>query len=201
VGDLPRIVSAHWTEISVVSALIADASESLDLAAWLVPDPATRREVLTARLRFELSHLFMFGTTQVLDDRSAVAVWVRRHRPIPPSAHLSRPIRDCGAEAAARFEMLDKALEAAHPTRPHHHLAFLAVNTESRHTGRAAALLTKYHAHLDHAGMPAYAQAPDPATQAFLARHGYNPTELLHLPDGPTLYPMWRPPSGRSTED
>jgi RimJ/RimL family protein N-acetyltransferase len=43
-------------------------------------------------------------------------------------------------------------------------------------------------------GSPAYLESSNAANMAFYRRLGFVPTGEITLPDGPSLYPMWRDP-------
>ena len=49
------------------------------------------------------------------------------------------------------------------------------------------------HAILDRNGTPAYLEASDPAKRDIYRTHGYADFgDPIQLPDGPSMYPMWR---------
>ena len=94
--------------------------------------------------------------------------------------------------------MLDALFDQHHPTDPHHHLAFLAVHPDQQGQGLGSALLADYHARLDQRGVAAYLEASCERNRDLYLRHGYRPMgEPFRLPDGPPMWPMWRPPAGR----
>jgi GNAT superfamily N-acetyltransferase len=200
VNNLPPIVKAGYREGDAIAALIADAFQPLDPVAWLVPDPQNRRTILAANFRILVEHAFFFGEAHVFDDRSGVAVWFDRSRPIPPPVHYARRLAAACEPYTDRFEILDKLFDAHHPTEAHHHLAFLAVAPDEQYTGRGTALLQHHHARLDRVGLPAYLEASSTRSRDLYARHGYVERECFHLPNGSAFYPMWRPARFAATE-
>ncbi len=55
------IRAARWADKYPVAALIADALQPSPLAAWLVPDPQQRRQVLTDVAAIWVEHAMFFG--------------------------------------------------------------------------------------------------------------------------------------------
>jgi hypothetical protein len=57
-----------------------------------------------------------------------------------------------------------------------------------------SALLRHHHARLDTHGEPAALIAISPESRNLYQRHHYTTTDTIQLPDGPTLWVMWRQP-------
>jgi GNAT superfamily N-acetyltransferase len=197
-----RIVPASLNYAGTLANLIAEAFQHLDIACWLVGDPAERRRVLGGNFRLFVDHALTYGTVHTTVDRAAVAVWLPA-APIPDiadyDAHLALV---CGAHTD-RFRALDAAMHAAHPAGPpHEHLAFLAVHPQRQGAGVGSALLAHRHRLLDAQGTPAYLEASSERSRALYLRHGYRRLgePLRPAPDGPPMWPMWRqPPSPWAT--
>ena len=94
----------------------------------------------------------------------------------------------------------DEALEARHPAGiRHQHLAMIAVRPGRQGAGTGTALLLAHHDRLDRGGHPAYLEAASPRTRQIYLGHGYaDHGPPIGLPGGPSMYPMWRVPHGRS---
>jgi hypothetical protein len=64
------------------------------------------------------------------------------------------------------------------------------------HQGRKTGtrLLEEYHRGLDEAGIPAYLEASSTRSRRLYLRHGYQDLgDPIFMPDGPPMFPMWRP--------
>jgi ribosomal protein S18 acetylase RimI-like enzyme len=96
--------------------------------------------------------------------------------------------------AAHRLEQLVQAFEAVHPHDPHWYLQFLATDPPLQSRGIGATLLTDVLAAADGAGQAAYTEATSLRNRALYERHGFVFTGEIPLPDGPSLYAMWRDP-------
>lgn len=191
-----RIRAARWADRDPVAALIAAALQPTPLAAWLVPDPAARRRVLTDVAAIWVEHAMFYGDTHLTDDMSAATVGFHRYRPIPPPANYRSRLLDAAGPHAHRFEQLDTMLAEPRPTEPHYHLAFLAVEPDAQRCGRATAMLTHHRSRLDRIDLPSWTDTTTDA-QPLYTRHGYTSRPAIVLPDGPVLQPMRRNPDRR----
>lgn len=181
-------------------ALIATAFTSLDVAAWLVPDPGQRHRILTGQFTMLAAHAADHGRIDTATDPTGaligVAVWFDRTGPLPEIPDYQARLASLCGPHLPRITALDTAMDAAHPTTPHHHLAFLAVAPGHQRHGIGTALLRAGHDRLDAAGIPAYLEAADEHSRALYARCGYRDLAPLRLPDGgPVMWPMWRTPA------
>ncbi|WP_241825632.1 GNAT family N-acetyltransferase [Micromonospora sp. CB01531] len=186
-----RIRAARWTDKDLVAALIADALHPSPLAAWLVPDPQQRRQVLTSVVGIWVEHALFFGDIYLTDDHAAVTVGFHRYRPIPPPANYRIRLGDAAGGHADRFDLLNSVLSTKQPTEPHYHLAFLVVRPDAQKAGRGTALLTHHRSRLNRIDLPAWTTIPA-GGEHLLTRYGYTPRPPITLPDGPTLRPMRR---------
>ncbi|GAB3146992.1 GNAT family N-acetyltransferase [Micromonospora sonneratiae] len=196
---LPPIVTAGWGDIDTTATLIADAFYDLPAAAWLVPEPDQRSSALRGQFKVLIEHALFYGHVDLLDDRSAVAVWFHHLGPtIPPYNYDQRLHAACGNHVN-RFRHLDTLFDTHHPAEPHHHLGLLAVAPAAQGTGRGTALLTHHHRYLDQVDIPAYLEASSPRSRDLYSRHGYHPRRVFTLPDNTPFWPMWRHPTTPST--
>jgi ribosomal protein S18 acetylase RimI-like enzyme len=100
-----------------------------------------------------------------------------------------------GQQYAERFFMLDDLFSAGHPGHESHaYLMFAGVMPHRQGQGVGSALITHRLADLDASRTPAYLEASCVRNAHLYARLGFEATgSPVVLPDGPTLYPMWRP--------
>ncbi|GAA0742198.1 GNAT family N-acetyltransferase [Dactylosporangium roseum] len=181
-------------DLGAVTGILAEAFLDGDLSGWLVPDRATRRTVYAGYFRIFAEFFLAHGLVETTGDLDAVALWwpVDQRLDLDIPGYDERLATVCGP-AVGRFVRLDLAMHNSHPTgRPHHYLAFLAVHPDRQGEGLGSALLRHRHAHLDELGVPAYLEATNPRNRGLYERHGYRPREPIHIPDGPSMYPMWR---------
>ncbi|SBT40575.1 GNAT family N-acetyltransferase [Micromonospora auratinigra] len=182
----PRIRAARWGERQMIAALIGDTLAASPLGRWLVPDPDTRRQVLTDVVAIWVEHALFYGDIRVTDDLTAAAVGLHRFRPLPPPADYAPRLAYAASAHQERFRLLDQIIDDATPVEAHYHLAFLAVAGHLQRTGLAAALLAHHRSRLRRLNLPGWTTtAPD--SQRLYTRHGYTKHGQLVVPDGPEL--------------
>jgi GNAT superfamily N-acetyltransferase len=74
----------------------------------------------------------------------------------------------------------------------------MGVATVRQGRGIGSALLGAVLERCDREGVPAYLEATCERNRDLYARHGFTLRDEVRLPEGPTLWPMWREP--RQTE-
>jgi GNAT superfamily N-acetyltransferase len=167
---------------------------------WIIPDTATRARVSPAFFRPFVDLVLATGTALVTGDGHAgAALWLHVDAGADPddsTALREVLIAGIGTENAKRFIVLDELLTAHHPGHTsHEYLIFVGTVPERQNHGAGTALLRHRLDRLDTDGEPAYLEASSARSAALYARLGFAPTGGgVHLPDGPILRPMWRPP-------
>ena len=188
-----HIAMAGPDEAPVAAAIIADAFQHLEVAKWLVDDPAQRRSIVEQNMLIWTTHALKHGLISLTLDETAVAVWFPTAEPLPaPDDYDEQLDAGCG-QWADRFRRLDETFEVHHPHgEPHHHLAFLAVRPGHQGAGIGTALLRHHHEMYPDVAM--YLEASSRESRALYLRHGYLDRGRFTLPpDGPPLWAMWRP--------
>jgi GNAT superfamily N-acetyltransferase len=182
-----------------ITGVLAEAMQDGAVARWLTPDTAVRHERSPGYFEIFAEHAVQYGEVYATVDAdtgvlSGVALWFPMTSLIPVPVDYDRRLKEAAGPAFDRARELDAALEAHHPMEPHHYLAFLAVRPAAQNRGIGSALLDRHHTRLDAAGLPAYLEANDPRNRDLYLRHGYVTRSVIHLPDGPPLWSMWRAP-------
>ena len=188
---------ANGHDLPGVVETLAAAFQDDPFMAWWVPDEARRREILPACFEIVVDanhpHDELYTTDPV---PAAAAVW------IPPGA---QPTAEEAAEQAAWYaevaaETADRLLYALermdenHPADPHAYLFLLGTRPAWQSQGLGSALLRAILDRCDRDGTPAYLEATSPGNQRLYARHGFEVVGEIALPDGPSMWPMWREP-------
>jgi GNAT superfamily N-acetyltransferase len=191
-----RVEPAEPGDVDVLAQVIADAFFGLAVSQWLVPDPHPRRAIFPGYFRIHVDHALAEGVVLTTPARDATALWlpIRMGGPGAPDEEYYDRLATITGPHLDRFEALDEQFGRHHPaTRPHEHLAILAVRPDRQRLGIGTALMNARHAILDRDGTPAYLEASDPAKRDIYLAHGYTDIgEPIQLPDGPAMYPMWR---------
>ncbi|XVU23821.1 GNAT family N-acetyltransferase [Actinoplanes sp. CA-054009] len=186
-------------DVEEITGLVAAAMWDGPVARWLHPDAEVRRRDSPRYFEIFVEHAVRYGEVYATSDYdtgrvSGVALWFPLTAIIPPPLDYEQRMKEVTGPAYDRSCELDAAIEARHPTDPHHYLAFLAVHPENQGRGIGSALLDRHHARLDEAGIPAYLEANDPRNRDLYLRHGYRIRSVIELPGGPPLWSMWRLP-------
>jgi GNAT superfamily N-acetyltransferase len=187
------VVRAGEADLDVLSQVIADAFHDLAPSRWLIADPEGRRQLFPGYFRLYLEHALGTGTVHTTPDRTAAALWIPSGQD-PPDGYDMR-LAAVTSPWTSRFVAFDATLDRHHPVGVrHHHLAILAVYLDQQGQGIGTALLHAGHAALDDEGMPAYLEASGPRSRRLYLAHDYTDYgPPIQLPDGPLMYPMWRP--------
>jgi GNAT superfamily N-acetyltransferase len=191
--------AADDADVAAAADLIARSFDHLEANNYLVPDPDRRLGAMREWFHILTEHAAN-GAGEVLftGDGSAVTVWFDRTvEPTEPYAYEKR-LEEAAGEFVDRFQELDTLFEAHHPTEPHWHGAFFAVDPNRWGQGLGTKLVSHTLARLDREGVPAYLEATNDANRRLYSRlgwHDMDPTELV-LGDGTTFYRMWRPAGG-----
>ncbi len=181
-----------------LGGVLAGAFEDDPVWRHLVP----RRDRWRAAPSFfaaTIGHPTERGEVYTTTGREGAAVWSAPGRwKVKPTEEVSvagPAVRLFGTGLVRAMRFLT-TLEKAHPPEPHWYLAILATDPDHQGHGVGSALLAPVLERCDVEGLPAYLESTRESTVAFYARHGFTVTEPLTIADGPTLYPMWREPSG-----
>lgn len=184
----------------MVGEAITEAFLGDPLTHWVVPVLDDWPKVLPGYFGAAAAAAAEAGTVYVAGDYDAVAVWFDLSSappPAPPDEPAPELVELCGPYTT-NFHVLEHLMHQAHPQGPaHHQLAFLAVRKDLRGRGVGGHLLELHHARLDQAGLGAYLDASNPDSRRLYLRAGYQELgEPFQPPDGPPVWPMWRPPGG-----
>jgi N-acetylglutamate synthase-like GNAT family acetyltransferase len=95
-----------------------------------------------------------------------------------------------------------RVIEQRHPVEPHYYLSVVGTDPDKQGGGVGSALLAPVLNRCDASQTAAYLECSKESNVSFYARHGFELTERIDLPDdGPPLWLMWREPqrAGRRT--
>ncbi|WP_405619056.1 GNAT family N-acetyltransferase [Streptomyces sp. NBC_00076] len=97
-----------------------------------------------------------------------------------------------------RVELIGRLTADIHPEgRAHAYLWMIAVAPERQGEGLGTALMASVLDRCDREGLPAYLEASNARSRKLYERLGFTLAgRPLDLPDGPTMWPMWREPQG-----
>lgn len=170
--------------------------------SWVMCDGGTRLAQLTFMFAGLVRDMLPVGGTVHLADDASAAFWrgpEHEHR-----RTASDRVQSAEASAAMathflpdeleRLGILGEAMLAAHPHEPHWYLNVLSTRPERQGQGLGAAVLQPVLAICDAEGVSAYLESSNPRNMTLYRRQGFVETGEIALPDGPSLFQMWRDP-------
>ncbi|HEX4905711.1 MAG TPA: GNAT family N-acetyltransferase [Acidimicrobiales bacterium] len=184
-------------DLPLVARICAAGFEDDPLMRWVFADDPTRLEPM--RLAFgglANSYLAEHSVLHVVED-ACVTMWRSPAYVAPPPADDSNDSpTPFSPDVQERFRILGELMEVAHPhDRPHWYLNVIATLPEHQGRGLGARALRPMLERFDASGEPAYLESSNPRNMTLYRRHGFEDTgETIDMPDGPSLYPMWREP-------
>ncbi|WP_084517959.1 GNAT family N-acetyltransferase [Microtetraspora niveoalba] len=190
----------RMTDADAAGELIAETFSRDEITRWLIPPERDRlpiqRRFFTMHTAHALDHGHIYGVRES-GELAGVAVWFSA--PYPEIPGQEERIASFAGEHAERYDLFGALMDELRPQKPHHYLAFIALLEGRTGRGLGSLLLEEHHRRLDTEGTPAYLEASSEASRRLYLRHGYvDMPELLRLPDGPVMYPMWREPVSRA---
>jgi GNAT superfamily N-acetyltransferase len=191
-----EVREATFDDTDALAGIAATGFFDDPVMSWVFPDATTRLKFLrTAFNGLARSFLPDAGVVHLLDGACAT-FWRRpgfeQHRDAPTG---ESPFP---ADCTARMDILDKAMSAVHPHTPHWYLNVISTLPAHQGKGLGARTLAAVLAVCDAEGIPAYLESSNPRNMTLYRRHGFEQAGEIILPDGPSLYPMWRSPQGAS---
>jgi len=185
-ADLPAVVQ------TLTAAFFDDP-----VFEWWVADPRRRRQLLPPFFEITVDLNHPHGGIYTTDPvPAAAAVWVPPGRqPAGEAAEeMVAAYIEAAEETAERLLAAFTLMEEVHPTEPHAYLFLLATQPPWQSCGLGSALLREVLQRCDAEETPAYLEATTVGNQRLYHRHGFEVTGEIKLPDGPSMWPMWREP-------
>jgi ribosomal protein S18 acetylase RimI-like enzyme len=85
-------------------------------------------------------------------------------------------------------------IEKVHPKEPHWYLQVIGTDPPKQGKGLAGALMRNQLAIADASGVPCYLESSKESNIPVYRTFGFEIVREIHLPNGPTMWPMWRNP-------
>lgn len=192
-----RIQRAGQDDRELVVSVLEEAFHHDPVSSWVFPDEAHRRAVHGKFLGVFADITLAEGRIDIADDGAAVALWL----PVPagapeeedPTPALMRQTADPDNE---RCELVGRLTGKVHPhDRAHSYLLMVGVSPQRQGQGVGAELIRTELDRCDRDGVPAYLEASSARSRTLYERLGFGLLgSAVELPDGPSMWPMWREP-------
>ncbi|MEV5726426.1 MULTISPECIES: GNAT family N-acetyltransferase [Streptomyces] len=196
------IRTAGESDRELVVRLLDESFREDPVSRWVFPGDAylarTHHKLMAAFTDIVLAE----GWVDVTEDGSACALWLSVPAADPAGAgHDEGPaqVRAAVDPANERVELIGRLTGEIHPAgRAHEYLWMIGVTPDRRGEGLGTALMMPVLDGCDREGRPAYLEASNADSRRLYERLGFTvmTDRVLTLPDGPTMWPMWREPRG-----
>jgi ribosomal protein S18 acetylase RimI-like enzyme len=184
-----------------LAATLARAFYDDPVTSWFYPDAKRRLGQAQRFFAIRLRQLADQKLTYTTSELSGAALWAQpeRWREDLRQSLMLLPMVPVLLPRIVRATRAVRVIECLHPVEPHYYLSVLGTDPEQQGAGIASALLAPVLQRCDANGTAAYLESSKESNVGFYARHGFDVTERIDLPDGPPLWLMWRKarPAGR----
>jgi GNAT superfamily N-acetyltransferase len=193
---------ARRADRDAVSRVLTAAFLDDPVFVWIAPDRAARDAVLPTAFGGFVDAFARHDATHLApaegDAVTGAALWSPAGvAPVDPADEgaLEASMGGFDDESLVRLGICLELFAGAHPHEPAWFLQFLGVDPAHQGQGVGSVLLRQVLDAADRTGEAAYLEATSERNRALYARHGFRQIDELVLPDGPTVYPMWRDPA------
>jgi GNAT superfamily N-acetyltransferase len=194
-----RARKAIAADLEDVSQALAEAFFDDPVFSWCYPDAARRRQIAPRFFEIVTESILTHDEIYTIDPVVAAAVW------IPPGVETDEEmvatLGEVSGEYESRLFTALKLMEEIHPVEPHHYLFLLGTRLEWQSRGIGSDLIRSVLEVCDRDQVPAYLEATSEANRRLYLRHGFEVTGEIQLPDGPTMWRMWRRPDSPEGTD
>jgi ribosomal protein S18 acetylase RimI-like enzyme len=182
-------------DIDRISATLARAFFDDPVMMFMIPDEKARIAKLPRLFRVLLKLALPHGLCHVTQGFEAATIW----KP-PGKWHLSlwdyvlngpQLLGVFGSDVFSVMGTMDR-IEKVHPKTPHYYLQVIGTDPPKQGKGFASAIMRHQLAVSDAACMPCYLESSKDTNLPIYRSFGFEVTGEIKIPDGPTLWPMWR---------
>jgi ribosomal protein S18 acetylase RimI-like enzyme len=188
---------ATWSDADAIADTLAKAFFDDPLICFLLKDEAAR----PAKMPRLFKLLFKLGlphdACDVTSGYEAVALW----RPpnawhIPPLQYVTNGaafIDVFGLGGGLQVMGIMDVIEKRHPHEPHYYLQAIGTDPGKQGKGFGGVVIRRHLAVADAAAAPCYLESSKDTNIPIYKSFGFEVTGEIKLPNGPTIWPMWRP--------
>ncbi|MFH9433981.1 GNAT family N-acetyltransferase [Streptomyces rochei] len=201
------IRTAGEDDRDTVVRLLDEAFQDDPVSGWVFPGEEYRRRTHHRLMGAFTDIVLADGWIELTEDGAACALWLsvpgEEDTPQEPDEEPAEEAEDVPAQVREavdpdneRVESIARLTEDIHPSGPAHaYLWMIGVAPERQGEGLGTALIASVLDRCDRDGLPAYLEASSERSKGLYERLGFACTgRVLHLPDGPRMWPMWREP-------
>lgn len=182
-------------DIGQVAATLARAFFDDPVMMFMIPDANARIAKLPRIFKVLLKLALPHGLCHVTPGYESATIW----KP-PGKWHLSlwdyvtngpELLGIFGSNVFSVLGTMDR-IEKVHPKTEHYYLQVIGTDPARQGKGFASRIMRHQLAVSDAAGMPCYLESSKDTNLPIYRSFGFEVTGEIKIPDGPTLWPMWR---------
>ena len=190
--------AATTSDLDPVSEALARAFHDDPVMRYILTRPAKQAKQMKTLFAGEMKRALAKGAVYTTDEGPAAggAIWVEPGKWKLGGLELLTQVPvllSFGRDTPRSLRVLSK-MEKVHPAEPHWYLAILGTEPAAQGKGIGSGLMQPILDRCDDEGLPAYLESSKEANIPFYRRHGFEVTGTVEIPDGPTLWSMWRDP-------
>lgn len=200
-GDTARAAgtqarTAVWADAGPLSESLARAFFDDPMMCFLLADERTRPAKLPQLFKLLFKLAVPYGACDVTDGYEAATIWrPSGHWHVPFYQYITNAPEFLGVFGVAgglRAMSAMDYIEKRHPKEPHHYLQVIGTDPAKQGKGFGGVVMRKQLAIADAAHLPAYLESSKTTNIPIYQSFGFELTGEICVPNGPTLYPMWR---------
>jgi ribosomal protein S18 acetylase RimI-like enzyme len=189
------IRTTSFVDVEPITATLARAFFDDPVMMHFLKDDEERRAKLPRVFKVLLGMAMPHGLCRTTAGHEAATIW----KP-PGKWHLSlwdyvvnapQLVGIFGANVLNVIATMDR-VEKVHPAREHFYLQVIGTDPAKQGKGFASAVMRHQLAAADAAGIPCYLESSKDTNIPIYRSFGFEVTSEIKIPDGPTLWPMWR---------
>lgn len=190
---------AEFADSREVSLVLARAFEEDPFMSWMFPEPKFRLKLIQAWMRVEVESAIRIGTSWAsVDDGEIVAgtIWAPPDRDLHEGGTFNQLwYLVLGANPSRSSELAEglSMLGDSHPTQSHFYLNTVGVAPNLTGQGHGGTIIHHTLDLADGDGQPCYLESSSPRNVPLYERLGFEVVNEIALPNGPTMWGMWRP--------
>ena len=193
-GVLAR--AATWADADPLSQTLGRAFLDDPLISFLLKDEASRAAKMPRLFKLLFKLGLPYGACDVTSGYEAAALW----RPpgqweIPFWQYLTNGVEFLslfGVGGAAHVVGVMDVIEKRHPHEPHWYLQAIGTDPAKQGKGFGGVVIRRHLAIADAAAAPCYLESSKDTNIPIYKSFGFEVTGEIKIPNGPTLWPMWR---------
>ena len=196
-GSGATVRLATWADAEPLSATLGRAFLDDPVTMHLLPDPKSRAKALPRMFRLLFKLGLPHGGCFVTSGYEAVTLWRPPDRwHVHVWDYIVNAPELLGVFGASVFNVMSTMdrIEKLHPKTSHWYLQTIGTDPDKQGKGYGSLIMRQQLAVADAAGVPCYLESSKDTNLPIYKSFGFEVTGEIKIPDGPTLWPMWREP-------